>query len=63
MGIDNICHISAWLTDGAHLPAYMAAPDAFLGGSAVLPASALLLVARFSRPKFKVEIEVWAASD
>jgi enamine deaminase RidA (YjgF/YER057c/UK114 family) len=58
----NICHISAWLTDRDDLPAYMAARDAFLGGSGVLPASTLLLVAGFSRPDFKVEIEVMAAT-
>ena len=58
----NICHISAWLTDRDDLPAYMAARDTFLGGSGVLPASTLLLVAGFSRPDFKVEIEVMAAT-
>lgn len=63
MGIDHICHISAWLTDRADLPAYMAARDAFLAESGVLPASTLLLVAGFSRPEFKVEIEVWAAAE
>lgn len=61
MGPENICHISAWLTDRADLPAYMAARDAFLAGIKVRPASTLLLVAGFSRPEFKVEVEVWAA--
>jgi enamine deaminase RidA (YjgF/YER057c/UK114 family) len=61
MGVEDICHISAWLTDRANLPGYMAARDAFLLGSGVLPASTLLLVAGFSRPEFKVEIEVMAA--
>lgn len=61
MGPENICHISAWLTDRADLPAYMAARDAFLAGFDVRPASTLLLVAGFSRPEFKVEVEVWAA--
>jgi enamine deaminase RidA (YjgF/YER057c/UK114 family) len=63
MGVQDICHISAWLTDRNDLPAYMAARDAFLGESGVLPASTLLLVAGFSRPEFKVEIEVMAATD
>jgi enamine deaminase RidA (YjgF/YER057c/UK114 family) len=62
MGVEDICHISAWLTDRADLPAYMAARDAVLGGFDVLPASTLLLVAGFSRPEFKVEVEVMAAS-
>ena len=61
MDVADICHISAWLTDRADLPAYMAARDAFLSGANVLPASTLLLVAGFSRPEFKVEIEVMAA--
>lgn len=61
MGPENICHISAWLTDRADLPAYRAARDAFLAGFDVRPASTLLLVAGFSRPEFKVEVEVWAA--
>lgn len=61
LGVGDICHISAWLTDRADLPAYMAARDAFLDGSGALPASTLLLVAGFSRPEFKVEVEVMAA--
>lgn len=61
MDVADICHISAWLTNRADLPAYMAARDAFLSGNCVLPASTLLLVAGFSRPEFKVEIEVMAA--
>lgn len=62
MGPGDICHISAWLTDRADLAAYMAARDAFLAGVADPPASTLLLVAGFSRPEFKVEVEVMAAA-
>jgi enamine deaminase RidA (YjgF/YER057c/UK114 family) len=62
MSARHICHISAYLTDAADLPAYMAARDAFLAGTDVLPSSTLLLVAGFTRPWFKVEIEVWAAA-
>ena len=61
MGVEDICHISAWLTDRADLPAYMAVRDTFLSGASVPPASTLLLVAGFSRLEFKVEIEVMAA--
>ena len=60
MGVADICHISAWLTDRADLSAYMTARDAFLGGTGNLPASTLLIVAGFSRPEFRVEVEVWA---
>ena len=56
VGLDNICHISAWPTDRADLPAYMTARDAFLDSTGILPASTLLLVAGFSRPEFKVEV-------
>jgi len=62
MGVADICHISAWLTDRADLSAYMAERDRFLSGSGVVPASTLLLVAGFSRPEFKLEIEVLAAA-
>lgn len=62
MAVKDICHISAWLTDRRDLPAYMSARDAFLCHPDVLPASTLLLVAGFSRPEFKVEIEVMAAA-
>lgn len=61
MGPGDICHITAWLTDRADLPAYMAARDAFLAGAGAPPASTLLIIAGFSRPEFKVEIEVMAA--
>lgn len=61
MGPSDICHITAWLTDRADLPAYMAARDAFLAEAGEPPASTLLIIAGFSRPEFKIEIEVWAA--
>lgn len=59
----NICHMTAWLTDRADLPVYMSARDDFLGPQAVPAASTLLLVAGFSRPEFKVEVEFMAAAD
>lgn len=62
MGPADICHITAWLTDRADLPAYMAARDAFLADVPDPPASTLLLISGFSRPEFKVEVEVWAAA-
>lgn len=58
----QIVHISAYLTDRADLPAYMTARDAFLAPHNILPSSTLLLVAGFSRPAFRVEVEVWAAA-
>lgn len=58
----HIVHISAYLTDRADLPAYMQARDAFLAPHGILPSSTLLIVAGFSRPEFRVEVEVWAAA-
>jgi len=62
MGVAQICQISAWLTDCAVLPAYMATRDALLAGKGLRRASTLLIVAGFSRPEFKVEGEVWATA-
>lgn len=58
----HVCHVSAWLTDRADMPAYMQARDAFLRPHGILPASTLLIVSGFSRPEFRVEIEVMAAA-
>lgn len=53
--------INAFVTDRADMPAYMAARDAWCAGMARLPASTLVIVSGFTRPEFKVEIEVIAA--
>jgi enamine deaminase RidA (YjgF/YER057c/UK114 family) len=58
---ENICHLSAFVTDRMHMPGYMAARDAFLSGVPVLPTSTLVIVSGFTRPEFVVEVEVWAA--
>ena len=57
----DIAHISAYVTDREYLAGYMQARDAFLAGSH-LPASTLIVVSGFSRPEFKVEVEVMAAA-
>ncbi|MEL6809369.1 MAG: RidA family protein [Pseudomonadota bacterium] len=62
MGADNVCHVSAYVTDRAHMPGYMAARDAFLANATVLPSSTLVIVSGFTRPEFVVEVEVWAAA-
>ena len=57
----NIVRVNAYVTDRAHLPAYMAARDRYLGQ--IDPrASTLMIVSGFARPEFKVEIEVIAAA-
>ncbi|WP_299371023.1 RidA family protein [uncultured Tateyamaria sp.] len=62
MGAADVCHVSAFVTDRAHMAGYMRARDAFLAASDVLPSSTLLIVSGFTRPEFVVEIEVWAAA-
>ena len=57
----DVAHISAYVTDRDFFPEYMRARDAFVGAADRLPSSTLLIVSGFTRPEFKVEIEVWAA--
>jgi 2-iminobutanoate/2-iminopropanoate deaminase len=60
MSLDNVVRINAFVTDRAHIPAYMAVRDALF--SAPPPASTLVIVSGFSRPEFKVEVEAVAAA-
>ena len=62
MGRTDVAHISAYVTDRDHMAGYMQARDEFLAGSARLPSSTLLIVTGFTRPEFKVEVEVTAAA-
>ncbi|MEE4189640.1 MAG: RidA family protein [Roseobacter sp.] len=61
MDATHVCHVSAFVTDRAHMAGYMAARDAFLSQATVLPTSTLMIVSGFTRPEFLVEVEVWAA--
>lgn len=63
MSAADVCHVSAYVTDRAHMPGYMAARDAFLAERTELPTSTLIIVSGFTRPEFVVEVEVWAAAD
>jgi enamine deaminase RidA (YjgF/YER057c/UK114 family) len=58
----DVIRINAFVTDRAHMPAYMAARDAWLADVPRLPASTLVIVTGFTRPEFLVEIEVTAAA-
>lgn len=60
MTLDNIVRINAFVTDRIHMPAYMAVRDSLF--SKPPPASTLIIVSGFTRPEFKVEIEVTAAA-
>ncbi|MCU0908467.1 MAG: RidA family protein [Rhodobacteraceae bacterium] len=62
MGPADVIRINAFVTDRAHMRAYMDARDAWLAGVTRLPASTLVIVAGFTRPEFKVEVEVTAAA-
>ncbi|MEO9573143.1 MAG: RidA family protein [Tateyamaria sp.] len=62
MGAEDVCHVSAYVTDRTYMPGYMAARDAFLANATVLPSSTLVIVSGFTRPEFVVEVEVWAAA-
>ena len=53
--------INAFVTDRAHMAGYMAARDAWCTGFERLPASTLVIVSGFTRPEFKVEVEITAA--
>ncbi|MBD3678837.1 MAG: RidA family protein [Rhodobacteraceae bacterium] len=58
----DVIRINAFVTDRADFRAYMAARDAWLEGSGNIPASTLVIVTGFTRPEFKVEVEVTAAA-
>ncbi|WP_050928738.1 RidA family protein [Aestuariivita boseongensis] len=64
MGAADVVHVSAYVTDRAHMQGYMRARDAFLAEvpDDRLPSSTLVIVSGFTRPEFKVEVEVWAAA-
>ena len=59
MGLANVVRINAYVTDRAHMRPYMDVRDRLFGDPA--PASTLMIVGGFTRPEFKVEIEVIAA--
>jgi enamine deaminase RidA (YjgF/YER057c/UK114 family) len=61
MGPTDAVRIAAFVTDRAHMAAYMAARDEWLAGVTRLPASTLVIVSGFTRPEFLVEVEVTAA--
>ena len=56
----HVVHVRAFVTDRSLMGAYMAARDAWLEGSPLVPASTLMIVSGFTRPEFKVEVEVLA---
>lgn len=59
MTLANVVRINSFVSDRAYLKAYMEVRDRLFSDPA--PASTLLIVSGFSRPEFKIEIEVIAA--
>jgi enamine deaminase RidA (YjgF/YER057c/UK114 family) len=57
--LNDIVRINAFVTDRAHLQAYMDVRNRLFSDPA--PASTLMIVSGFARPEFKVEVEVLAA--
>lgn len=60
-GRGDVVRINAFVTDRAFMAGYMAARDRWLAEITRLPASTLVIVSGFTRPEFRVEIEVVAA--
>lgn len=60
MTLADIVRINAYVTDRAHMKGYMESRDAHVASPP--PASTLMIVSGFTRPEFKVEIEVVAAA-
>ena len=60
MSFADIVRINAYVNDRAHMAAYMAVRDKYVG--APPPASTLMIVSGFTRAEFKVEVEIVAAA-
>jgi enamine deaminase RidA (YjgF/YER057c/UK114 family) len=61
MSFADIVRINAYVTDRAHMDAYMTVRDRYV--TLPPPASTLMIVSGFSRPEFKVEVEAIAAKE
>lgn len=59
MSFKDVVRINAYVTNRIHMAAYMSVRDRLF--PAPSPASTLMIVQGFTRPEFKVEIEVIAA--
>jgi enamine deaminase RidA (YjgF/YER057c/UK114 family) len=62
MTANDVAHISAYVTARDHMAGYMRARDTFMAHATRAPSSTLLIVSGFTRPEFKVEVEVLAAA-
>jgi enamine deaminase RidA (YjgF/YER057c/UK114 family) len=60
MTLDDVVRFTAYVTDRAYFPIYGAVRGRYVAGNAF--ASTLVIVSGFTRPEFKVEVEVTAVS-
>jgi len=58
MTLDDVVRFTAYVTDRAYFPVYGAVRSRYVSGNAF--ASTLVIVSGFTRPEFKVEVEVTA---
>lgn len=61
MSMKDVVRVNAYVTDRSHMAAYMEARDTFFDSPP--PASTLMIVSGFTRPEFKVEVEIVAAQE
>lgn len=60
MTMDDVVRFTAYVTDRAYFPIYGAVRSRYVPGDAF--ASTLVIVSGFTRPEFKVEVEVTAVA-
>lgn len=60
MDFSHVVRFSAFVTDRAHFPVYGRVRSRYVSGDAY--ASTLVIVSGFTRPEFKVEVEVTAVA-
>jgi 2-iminobutanoate/2-iminopropanoate deaminase len=60
MTLADVVRFTAYVTDRAHFPVYGAVRSRYVAGNAF--ASTLVIVSGFTRPEFKVEVEVTAVA-
>jgi enamine deaminase RidA (YjgF/YER057c/UK114 family) len=60
MTLDDVVRFTAYVTDRAYFPVYGAVRSRYVTGSVF--ASTLVIVSGFTRPEFKIEVEVTAVT-
>ena len=60
MSLSDVVRFTAYVTDRAYFPVYGAVRGRYVSGNAF--ASTLVIVSGFTRPEFKIEVEVTAVA-